>query len=528
MLLATLAALATLALGACTAAAPSVPAAGSAPAAATAAPAASTARPAAGKDTLTIVFQPNQGSLDPHFAATDQEMLIIRNVYNGLLKYKPDTTELTGDLATSWEASQDGLTYTFHLRQDVEWQKGFGHFTANDVKASFDRVKDPATKSPFGPSMSTLKEVQVVDDYTVKMILNEPYAAFPHLLTDYRAGPIVNMKAVQQYGKDYDWNPVGTGPYQFESGTPKQEATIVANPNYFGDNKAKINRIVTRTVPDINAEYVGLENGQYDMVLLAQTDPTVLQRLTSEGFVRTAFSRNLPEVLLMNVTVKPFDDLKVRQAIAYAIDRQQLIDLAFPGYAKPWYSPVPEGFAYVSADVPHVDQDLAKSKQLLADAGYPNGLDVTLNVYDTQKLASDVLSEQLKQVGIRVNEEVLDQPTFISRVVTDKGINFALHCCQRQPDPDIILSDMFSPKYRGAIYVSHADLENELAAARRELDTNKRAQLYADLQKKIANDVDMIPLAMVDAQVLSSASVKGFPSLEALWGMDLTRLSFGS
>ncbi|MBV9170736.1 MAG: ABC transporter substrate-binding protein, partial [Chloroflexi bacterium] len=365
VLLATLAALATLALGACTAAAPSVPAAGSAPAAATAAPAASTARPAAGKDTLTIVFQPNQGSLDPHFAATDQEMLIIRNVYNGLLKYKPDTTELTGDLATSWEASQDGLTYTFHLRQDVEWQKGFGHFTANDVKASFDRVKDPATKSPFGPSMSTLKEVQVVDDYTVKMILNEPYAAFPHLLTDYRAGPIVNMKAVQQYGKDYDWNPVGTGPYQFESGTPKQEATIVANPNYFGDNKAKINRIVTRTVPDINAEYVGLENGQYDMVLLAQTDPTVLQRLTSEGFVRTAFSRNLPEVLLMNVTVKPFDDLKVRQAIAYAIDRQQLIDLAFPGYAKPWYSPVPEGFAYVSADVPHVDQDLAKSKQLL-------------------------------------------------------------------------------------------------------------------------------------------------------------------
>ncbi|MBV9172143.1 MAG: hypothetical protein JOZ81_18890 [Chloroflexi bacterium] len=149
-------------------------------------------------------------------------------------------------------------------------------------------------------------------------------------------------------------------------------------------------------------------------------------------------------------------------------------------------------------------------------------------MYDTQKLASDVLSEQLKQVGIRVNEEVLDQPTFISRVVTDKGINFALHCCQRQPDPDIILSDMFSPKYRGAIYVSHADLENELAAARRELDTNKRAQLYADLQKKIANDVDMIPLAMVDAQVLSSASVKGFPSLEALWGMDLTRLSFGS
>ena len=177
------------------------------------------------KDTLTIVFQANQGTLDPHFAATNQEMLVIRNIYNGLLKYKPDTVEITGDLATSWDTSADGLTYTFKLRQDVEWQKGFGHFTANDVKGSFDRLRAPETKSPFAGSISMLQEVQVVDDYTVKFVLSAPYAAFLQLLTDYRAGPIVNVKAVQQFGKDYDWNPVGTGPYQFESGVPKQEAS---------------------------------------------------------------------------------------------------------------------------------------------------------------------------------------------------------------------------------------------------------------------------------------------------------------
>src|SRR5262249_45177988 len=157
-----------------------------------------------------------------------------------------------------------------------------------------------------------------------------------------------------------------------------------------------------------------------------------------------------------------------------------------------------------------------------------NGLDVTMNVYDTQKLGSDVISEQLKQVGIRITEEVLDQPTFIGRVVTDKGINFALHCCQRQPDPDIILSDMFSPKYRGAIYISHADLESDLSAARKELDTTRRAQLYADLQKKIVTDVDMIPIAMVNDRVMAAAALKGLPSLEPLWGMDFTRLSWGS
>jgi ABC-type transport system substrate-binding protein len=141
-------------------------------------------------------------------------------------------------------------------------------------------------------------------------------------------------------------------------------------------------------------------------------------------------------------------------------------------------------------------------------------------------LGSDVIAEQLKQVGIRVTEEVLDQPTFIGRVIQNQGINFSLHCCVRQPDPDIILSDMFSPKLRGAIYVSHADLESDLAVARKELDTTKRAQMYADIQKKIISDVMMIPLAMVNDRAMQVASLKGMPTVEALWGLDLTRLYF--
>jgi peptide/nickel transport system substrate-binding protein len=532
--------LTVLALAACgpaaapSAPAPTQPAAAQQPAAAatTAAPAA-TAQPAAaqptaakpsGKDALTVVFQANQGTLDPHFAATNQEMLIIRNVYNALLKYKPDSVELTGDLATSWDVSPDGLTYTFKLRQDVDWHKGFGHFTANDVKASFDRVKNPETKSPFAGSISMLKETQVVDDYTVKMILSEPYAAFPHLLTNYRAGPIVNMKAVQQFGKDYDWNPIGTGPYQFESGVPKQEAIIVASESYKGTPPA-IKRVVTRTVPDVNAQVVGLENGQYDMLYLAPDDPLVVKRLEDKGFVRSLYSRNLPSQLLMNVTVKPFDDPRVRQAIAYSIDRQQYVDLVYPGIGKPWYSPVPEGYSYVATDLPRYDKDVNKAKSLLAEAGYPSGIDLTMNVYDVQKTASDVIAEQLKQAGIRVKEEVLDQPTFIAAVVQDKGINFAVHCCVRQPDPDIILSDMFSPKGRGAIYISHADLETDLAAARKELDTKKREQLYAELQKRIIQDVLQIPLAMIPDRSMHVSSLKGMPKLEALWGIDLSRLS---
>src|SRR5258708_7752329 len=309
------------------AAKPTAAPAAAAPAATTAAvPAAATAAPAAAqpgamkssKDTLTLVSQANQGSLDGHFAATNQELLVTRNIYSSLLKYKPDTTELTGDLATSWDSTPDGLSYTFKLRQDVEWQKGFGHFTAADVKGSFDRLRAPETKSPFAGAISMLQEVQVVDDYTVKFILSQPYAAFPHLLTNYRDGPIINVKAVQQFGKDYDWNPVGTGPYQFESGVPKQEAIVTAFDKYYG-GVAPIKRVVTRTIPDINAQVVGLENGQYDMMFVAPEDPAVVKRLADKGFVRTKFSRTLPEVLLMNVTVKPFHALNVPLPIPFAL-----------------------------------------------------------------------------------------------------------------------------------------------------------------------------------------------------------------
>lgn len=524
--------LATL-LTAC-AGSPAPPSGGPAPGEATKPPTgAATSQPSAAatgaaaprEDTLVIVLRSHQGTLDPHFAATTQEMLITRNVYSALLKYKPNSTELTGDLATSWEVSSDGLVYTFHLRRDVEWHKGFGHFTAHDVKASFDRLRDPQTKSPFAGSISMLQEVQVVDDYTVKMVLREPYAPFPHLLTNYRAGPIVNVKAVRQFGENFAWNPIGTGPYQFESGVPKSEAIITAFDKYYG-GRPPIKRIVTRTVTDLNAQVIGLESGEYDMIYEAPEDPAVIKRLQDRGFVVSQFSRNLPRVLLMNVTVEPFNNLKVRQAIAHAIDREQFVALAMPGFGKPWYSPVPEGFFAVTTDLPRYEHDVAKAKALLAEAGYPNGLDITMQVFDNMKLASDVIAEQLKQAGIRVKQEVMDQPTFISRVIQNQGINFAVHCCVRQPDPDIILSDMFSPKFRGAIYISHADLEAELAAARREVDVKKREHMYVELQRKIMEEVLMIPLAMEQSRSIHVASLKGMPTVEPLWGLDLSRLSF--
>ena len=210
-----------------------VPTAAIPPATGVAVSAAKPATQKSSKDTLTIGYCCVQSTLDPHFAATTADALYMRNIYNALVKYKPNTVEIVPDLATSWQMSPDGLQYTFKLRTDVEWHKGYGKFTANDVKASFERLLSPETKSPFAGSMSMLQEVQVVDDATVKMVLKVPYAGFLHLLTPYRAGPIINAKAVKDFGAEFAWNPIGTGPYVFESRVPNREAVIVANEKYF-------------------------------------------------------------------------------------------------------------------------------------------------------------------------------------------------------------------------------------------------------------------------------------------------------
>src|SRR5262245_42523740 len=317
------------------------------------------------KATLSVVAAVHQATLDPHFAITTQDLIFNRNIYNALIKFKPNSIEFEPDLATSWTVSKDGLEYTFKLRRDVEWQKGYGKFTAADVKGSFDRLLDPNTKSPFAGSMRMLKEAVVVDDYTVQLVLKEPYAGFLYLLTPYRAGPIVNARAVTEKGANYAWDPVGTGPYVFESRIPNRESSIRANDKYWGGAPA-VKKVIYRIVTDTNAQAIGLENGEYDLIYSQIREQAVADRLKRVGFKESLVRRNLPQVIMMNVTVKPFDSLKVRQAIAHAIDRKQLIELAYNAIGEPWYSPIPKGYPYATESVPRYEHDVAKARQLLA------------------------------------------------------------------------------------------------------------------------------------------------------------------
>ncbi|MBC7078611.1 MAG: ABC transporter substrate-binding protein [Synergistales bacterium] len=172
-------------------------------------------------------------NVDPAYITAVSDQYIATNVYSGLVRYKPGTGEIEPDLAEDWDISPDGLVYTFHLRRGVKWHKGMGELTSEDVKYSFERILDPATKSLNKLYLEQVADIKTPDKYTVQIKLKEPYAPFLAGLA-YRAGWIVNKKGVEAGGKEYGRQPVGTGPFVFSSYQPGVEVVLAANPDYFG------------------------------------------------------------------------------------------------------------------------------------------------------------------------------------------------------------------------------------------------------------------------------------------------------
>ncbi|MBI4278639.1 MAG: ABC transporter substrate-binding protein, partial [Armatimonadetes bacterium] len=165
-------------------------------------------------------------SLDPaHFSVDDH---VAMNIFSNLVRYKTHALAVEADLARKWEVSSDGKVYTFWLRQDVEWHKGYGKFTARDVKYSFDRIKDPATKSRYSSVLDIVARTDVVDDYTVRITLKEPYPDFPAAILAWRPGWVVNQRAVQELGERFGKTPVGTGAYEVVSWRPRAEMVFKA------------------------------------------------------------------------------------------------------------------------------------------------------------------------------------------------------------------------------------------------------------------------------------------------------------
>lgn len=481
------------------------------------------------RDHLRIVETSRLGNLDPAFATLGEEILLVRNIFSGLLKYKYNSTELEGDLATHWDVSEDGRTYTFYLRDDATFHRGYGPVTAHDVKFSFDRILDPATGTGWRSEFALLEKVEVVDDYTVRLHLSKPAPGFLHRLIGVRQGAIVSQKALEDLGDDYSRMPVGSGPYQVESAELGREVVLVAHEGYHGGVPA-IKRVTWMLAPDPDAALLAVEAGQADLRWQIARDERLFRALEDAGLAVKETNRLAWMMLHMDNSAEPFNDVRVRRAIAHAIDREAIVQYVYAGVGEVLNSLVPQGFwAHTEEGMPVYDYDPDKARQLLQEAGWGNGFRVTLDTFESTNYLPVALAVQdmLGQVGIDVHIEITDITTWLEKV-SSAQTDFTLYLPTRSPDPDIVLtqfyhSSSFSP---GLNLPRYSALDAEIEAARSELDDERRMAIYHQIQRRLMEDLPSIPIAMVGYVSAYNPALKGIPELEAVWGFDFTELWF--
>jgi peptide/nickel transport system substrate-binding protein len=326
---------------------------------------------------------------------------------------------LQGELAESWDVSPDARSWTFHLRQGVQWHKGFGEFTADDAAFTIHRMADPKTGSQYSANFRQIQSVDTPDSYTVVLHLSQPnpfiyaFCCMPRF-----GGYMQSRKAAEQLGDKLRLNPVGTGPFEFVSYEPKQKIVTHAYDHYWG-GKPKIGRLEELFLPETAPRTLALVKGDVDMIEGAAV-PGWFASLKKQK-PDAIFDYGRPGrtwALFLNMTRKPLDDIRVRQAIAHAIDQTAWMT-AFGDFVEPMYGLSPQGF-YGSLQKEDIPPDWPytyapqRSRALLAEAGLPNGfaIDVFISEREEYKTNLLIIQEQLRKIGIQINMRLVDHTSY--------------------------------------------------------------------------------------------------------------------
>ncbi|WP_423798429.1 ABC transporter substrate-binding protein [Neobacillus sp. SAB-20_R2A] len=472
-----------------------------------------------GEKVLKVALTSDATRLDPHFNSTASDLTVTQPIFNGLVRFKPGTVsgeEIEGDLAESWEMNQEGTIWTFHLRKGVQWHNGYGEFTSSDVKWTFERLLDPKTGSPFNSELSVIEKVEAPDPYTAVFYLKNPDSAFLlRILMDGSAGAIVKKEAIEAAGKDSMVKPVGTGPFMLKEYKQGQKVVLEKNPKYFR-GEPKLDRIEYLIMSDRNAIDVALEKGEIQMAL-GEGDQLWLQQMEKKTNMVLDFPEpNIFWGLFLNTAMKPFDDILVRKAIAHAIDIKKYVKEVYGSSSAGQLAsgPIPSKiFGHADLGIYKYDPEL--SKELLAKAGYPNGLTLPpqfLSSRDTYVKLMTFIQEELRKVGINMELNKVDVPTYGANIRKDLN---GLVLYGRSPKPHAafaLVDHYYGPSTVGMqtakLNFSHFNKSDQLIeAAGKELDTNKAKEMYKEIQKQIMDEYVVVPLAQTKSVLVRSKNV---------------------
>ncbi len=455
------------------------------------------------KTTLNVgIAAQDIGQLDPHFAVSTIDRVLAAWMFNGLVRFPPgsiDPARLEPDLAESWEASPDGKTWTFHLRHGVQFHGGFGELTADDVVFSLKKAGDAKT-SAFSSELRPFQTIEAIDPYTVRVVLKENVPSVLGILTNYAQGFIVSKKAVERRGDDFKRNPIGTGPFAFASVTPNQSLELMANQAYFR-GAPKINKISYRFMPSDASRDLAFQSGELDLNYGRADQAWVNRTKALPHTIVDVFEPAEEGQLHLNTTVKPLDDIRVRQAIAYAINRPELVRWRGADVSREAQSVVPRGYLGFTTDNGLVGNDVEKAKALLKQAGYADGLTIKMIQSQLPEMltAAQVFQAQLKRAGISLDLQVVEHATYHQQIRQDLS-PVVYYSAARFPVADIYLTQFFHSRSivktpTAVTNFSHCDVaDKEIDGARVETDKAKQLTLWAEAQKKIVAQVCAVPL----------------------------------
>ncbi len=433
---------------------------------------------------------------DPSVIARASEYFVTKNLYDGLVRFKPGSFEIEPDLATSWDVSADGKEYLFHLREGVQFHKGYGELTADDVVFTFERLKNPKCELSylFG---SVIDKTEAVDKYTFKLTLLQPYAPLLTLLS-YRNAVVVSKKAVEEKGdKEFGKSPVGTGPFEFQEMTEDKKVIVTAFADYW-DGAQEVTKITFLPIVDEGVAALALEKGELDL-MWTRGDATIAQLLENNPEIMVERGPTVTTRFVgLNPEYGPLANEKVRWALTRAVDRQAVNDATggFETPAKSIFNPL--FFGYTETGIPDFSFNLDEAKRLLAEAGYADGFDLTLlcSSRSPDPIVAQVIQENWKALGINVTLNSMEQGAY-SEAKDTGDYQAVLMGVGRPTDPDLLLMEAFHSSAIGQGRANngfYTKADAEIEAAAREMDPAKRVELYKALATKILNDMPQVPI----------------------------------
>ena len=469
-----------------------------------------------------VVALPDPGALNPGITTSGLTHQVTGQIFNGLVRLD-DKMVPQPDLAKSWKVSDDSKTYTLALAQGVRWHDG-QPFSSADVKYTFENVLVKFSQRTLAAVGPILDGIDTPDANTVVFRFKQSYPPFMSLVDEDNA-PILPKHIYD--GQDPFTNPanskpVGTGPFRFESKAEGDRITLVRNPTYFKDGQPYLDRIIFRLIANPVQSLQAFQAGEINLFgpIPAQVDQLKSMPgavVTEKG--RLGFSRVIR--LIPNLRRKPFDDVRVRQAIAFGIDRDFISKTVYAGQFKPATGPITSGLDWAyTADVPKYPRDVAKAKALLDDAGLKPGADGvrlrTTFLFD-QGFApvADILKQELGEVGIVLDLQLVEFNAWVQKVYLQWDFDLGYSQLTDIPDPDFAAKSVFTcasivkVPFVNAEGYCNEKVDSLFAQASSEADRSKRAALYKQAQQIIVQDQPQIFLVDGIGPWAYSAEFKG-------------------